>query len=176
MRRPLILTLAIAALLISTTTSASSNRETLQKKFEGTWELADDSAAKKEVERIVESTVAKLSFYKRPFARGRLEEVCSPCDKIRIAFPEDEIAITCDDKKTYESPADGSAVEHEPKEGDAFQLTHSWDDGAIKQVHDAPGGKRTTYFRVEDGELEWDTELTSPKLPAPMDYAFTYEQ
>src|SRR6266496_2652267 len=67
-------------------------------------------AASDDINKAIETTVAKVNFILRPVARGRLRSTNAQYRKIVISSTETEISFTFDQLQAIKSPLDGTFV------------------------------------------------------------------
>src|SRR6266545_3051270 len=71
---------------------------------------AINDTASDDINKAIETTVAKVNFILRPVARGRLRSTNAQYRKIVISSTETEISFTFDQLQAIKSPLDGTFV------------------------------------------------------------------
>lgn len=142
----------------------------------GTFTL--DRAQSDDVNRAIETAVARMSFVTRPIARGRLRRTNQPYQRVVINFTQSEVTVTTDQRRPIVSPANGTAVKWTREDGEVFDLSTSWDNGRLVQSFHAEDGTRTNTFSISpDGRvLTMNVRITSPRLSSPLTYKLVYNR
>lgn len=142
----------------------------------GTFTL--DRAQSDDVNRAIETAVARMSFVTRPIARGRLRRTNQPYQRVVINFTQSEVTVTTDQRRPIVSPANGTAVKWTREDGEVFDLSTSWDNGRLAQSFHAEDGTRTNTFSISpDGRvLTMNVRITSPRLSSPLTYKLVYNR
>ncbi len=167
--RTLLLALAALALPLA---GASAQEPNLR----GTYTL--DRARSDDVNRAIETAVARMSFVTRPIARGRLRRTNQPYQRIVINFTPAEVTTTIDTRRPITSPASGQAVKWTREDGEVLDLSTEWENGQLVQTFRAEDGTRAnTYSISSDGRvLTMNVTITSPRLPQPLRYKLVYNR
>ena len=138
----------------------------------GTWKQtkADDIAA------AIQSTVADMTFYKRPIARGRLTKVNPAYNKVTITISDKEVLVQLDDRAPIHMPADGKSAPWTREDGDKFMVAAQVGKDQLIQTFKNEEGERTNIFKVShDGKtLTLSATVKSPKLPKPLTYSISF--
>lgn len=137
-----------------------------------------DRAQSDDVNRAIETAVARMSFVTRPIARGRLRRTNPVYSRVVIASSGSEITTTFDQRRPVTSPGNGSAVKWTREDGEVFDLSTEWENGRLVQTFRAEDGTRTnTYSISADGRvLTMQVRLTSPRLSQPLTYNLVFNR
>ena len=162
-----------ALLMLSVTHPVSAQNATL----EGTF-TASTTEGQQQIERAIESAVAKMNFVTRPIARGRLKKTNPAYQRIRIAQEGPQLSIQFDERAPLQVPADGRSVKWTREDGEVFDVNATREAGAMTQTFKAEDGERINRFSLSpDGNaLTLEVTITSPRLPAPVKYALKYQR
>jgi hypothetical protein len=87
-----------------------------------------DRAHSDDVNRAIETAVARMSFVTRPIARGRLRRTNTVYQRVVLNFTQSEVSTTFDQRRAITSPANGQPVEWTREDGEKFQLSTSWEN------------------------------------------------
>lgn len=167
--RTLLLALAALALPLA---GASAQEPNLR----GTYTL--DRARSDDVNRAIESAVARMSFVTRPIARGRLRRTNPVYSRVEINYTQTEVTVQLDQRRPIVSPANGTPINWTREDGEKFQLSTEWENGVLEQTFRAEDGSRTNVFTLgPDGRtLTLNVTLRSPRLSAPLTYKLVYNK
>ena len=150
--------------------------EAQESSMRGTFTI--DRARSDDVNRAIESAVARMSFVTRPIARGRLRRTNQGYQRVVINYTPQEVTTPFDQRRPIESPANGQPVPWTREAGEKFQLSTSWENGRLVQTFRAEDGSRTnTYSISADGRtLTMHVTLRSPRLTAPLEYNLVFNR
>jgi hypothetical protein len=162
-----------ALLMLGVIHSVSAQTATL----EGTF-TASTSEGQQQIERAIETAVAKMNFVTRPIARGRLKKTNPAYQRIRIAQEGSQLSIQFDERAPLQMPADGRPVKWTREDGEVFDVNATREAGAMTQTFKAEDGERINRFSLSpDGNaLTLEVTITSPRLPAPVKYSLEYQR
>ncbi|QDG49368.1 hypothetical protein FIV42_01040 [Persicimonas caeni] len=171
----LVMSMALAACLVfpSFAGAQDSGSDDAKKKFSGTYVLANSKKKeRKKINKKIEKLVDKMSFYKRPFARGELKDSTEPCPKLNVIFSGDDMAINCVGNVKAKSPANGKAVKWVDSDDEEMRLSQKLEKNRMVQKFRSENGLRTNIYRLKDGgkKLVIDVKITSEQLPHPLEY------
>ncbi|MFB6350851.1 MAG: hypothetical protein ABEN55_06180 [Bradymonadaceae bacterium] len=152
--------------------------QSFETRIEGTWEATtSDAKAREKIDGEIDELVAKMFFFKRPFARSQLREATQPCSTIRIELGDDDVTMQCDDRQPTPSPKDGSPTDWTSADGETYTLTQHVKSDRVVQTFDSGNGVRTNTYRLKDADtLVLDVELDSDQLPEPLTFERTFER
>jgi hypothetical protein len=166
--------LAIALLAFAATAPASSSAQTpsLDGSYTFIVEASDD------VNRAIEQAVSGMNFITRPVARSRLRRLNLPYQRLRISQTPTEVTTIPDSHTPVVSPLDGTTIRWRREDGESFDVSTQWEDGALRQTFKAEDGQRTNrYSLAPDGKtLTMQVTITSPRLPKPLTYSLRYRK
>lgn len=134
--------------------------------------------ASDDVNRAIETAVARMNFVTRPIARGRLRKTNVPYNRMVIAHTAQEVSTTFDNRRAIVSPSNGREIEWTREDGERLHLRTAWENGKLVQVFRADDGTRTNTYSVSgDGRtLTMHVQITSPRLPRPLEYNLVYNR
>ena len=131
-----------------------------------------------DVNRAIETAVARMSFVTRPIARGRLRRTNQPYNRVVVNYTTSQVSTTFDQRRAIESPANGQPVKWTREDGEKFDLSGHVTNGVLTQTFVAEDGRRTnTYTLSPDGKtLTLNVRVESPRLPKPVMYKLVYHR
>lgn len=137
-----------------------------------------DRAHSDDINRAIETAVARMSFITRPIARGRLRRTNSLYGRVVVNFTPQEVSTTFDQRHPVVSPANGQPVQWTREDGEKFDLSTSWESGRLVQTFRAEDGSRTNSYSISpDGRtLTMHVTLRSPRLSAPLEYNLVFNR
>jgi len=137
-----------------------------------------DRARSDDVNRAIETAVARMSFVTRPIARGRLRRTNTVYQRVVINYTQAQVSTTFDQRRPVESPANGQPVKWTREDGEKFDLSTEWQGGRLVQTFRAEDGSRTnTYTISPDGRtLTMHVTLRSPRLSSPLEYNLVFNR
>ena len=139
----------------------------------GTYGYVPDQSS--DVPRAIEKAVEKMSFIKRPIARGRLAKTNTPYQRVRIEMGASEVEITFDDRKPILMPINGRPIKWTRDDGEVFDVSATLDGSKLVQTYKAEDGTRVNAFSKDSsGSLRLEVEVSSPQLPRPLKYVLVY--
>jgi hypothetical protein len=167
--RTLLLTL-VAALALPAASHAQESS------MRGTWAI--NRQGSDDVNRAIETAVARMSFITRPIARGRLRRTNPVYNRVVVNFTPQQVSTTFDQRHAIESPANGQPIKWTREDGERLDLSTEWQQGRLVQTFRAEDGSRTnTYVVSPDGHtLTLHVVIRSPKLPQPLEYKLVYNK
>ena len=167
-----ILAIALAALAAAFPAPASTQSPTL----EGSYVLVSPGRA--EIDRAIETAIARMNFVTRPIARGRLRRTNVPYGRLRVSVSPSEIVTTADDGSPVVTPPSGTFVKWEREDGETFDVATRWQGDTLSQTFRADDGQRDNLYTLgPDGRtLTLAVTLSSPRLPNPLRYSLTYRK
>jgi len=170
-------TLAFVTLLLAAALPARAAGD-FASRIEGTWKApVTKEQARKKIDREIDKLVAKMFFFKRPFARGKLKSATQPCARLVFAIGEDQVSIICDDKRPTITEGKDKPHKWVSDDGTEYTITQKLTDDRIVQTFDSGGGVRTNTYRItDDGKLRLDVKVESSQLPEPLTYSRTFEK
>lgn len=134
--------------------------------------------ASDDVEEAIDEAVADMNFITRRIARGRLRSTNEIPERITITVAGDDVAIQQDERTPVEAPADGVPVDWISEDGEALEVSVTWDAPVLGQTFVAEDGQRMNTFELdEDGQtLTMRVTVSSPRLPNDLTYRLVYER
>ncbi|HEV7591452.1 MAG TPA: hypothetical protein VGO40_25280 [Longimicrobium sp.] len=137
-----------------------------------------DRAHSDDINRAIETAVARMSFVTRPIARGRLRRTNTVYNRVVVNYTPAQVATTFDQRRPIESPANGQPVKWTREDGEKFDLSTQWQAGRLVQTFRAEDGSRTnTYTISPDGRtLTMHVVLRSPRLSSPLEYNLVFNR
>ncbi|MGM0556590.1 MAG: hypothetical protein ACQEVA_09465 [Myxococcota bacterium] len=147
--------------------------------FTGTYRSTlSKSQARKQIDKSIEALVGDMAFYKRPFARSKLENRTPPCIDLTITHEGGDVGIKCDGRRAAKAKLDGKRRGFTPTGGDPVKVSYAIDNGKLVQKFFSENGVRTNIYRLTDGgkTLKLEVELQSSKLPRPLRFKRTFKK
>jgi len=128
------------------------------------------------VAQIVESTVAKMNLFVRPFAREKIVKAARANKKVSIALSGNKISILADDNALPVTPADGTTIMYRNREGNVLALRMRMLGNKLEQTFVTDKGSRTDLCELsQDGNiLEMRVIIRSDYFEEPMTYKLVY--
>ena len=143
--------------------------------LQGTYTL--DAAASDDVDKAIDHTVTRMNALKRPIARGRLQKVNQPYQRVVIAHSGSEVSITTDSRAPIVTSPDGTPIQWTREDGEKFDVSTRWKEGKLEQTFKAEDGQRVnTYTLGPDGKLTMEAWVTSSRLPRPLAYKLVFNK
>jgi hypothetical protein len=172
MRHPLKRMLFLALFGLVLPAAASAQESSMRGTFTLNRQRSDD------INRAIETAVARMSFVTRPIARGRLRRTNAAYEQVVVAFTPAQVSTRFDARAPVESPANGQPVKWRREDGETFDLTTEWQNGRLVQTFRADDGSRVNTYSVSaDGQtLTMHVTLRSPRLPAPVEYDLVFNR
>jgi hypothetical protein len=138
----------------------------------GAWTLA----AAPDLRQLIAAATAPMNFLVRPIARSRLAKTNEAYRTLTLVRGERTFSVQFDQRPALVMPADGSAVPWTREDGETFRIAARMEQDALVQTFQAADGTRTNVFRPDPatGGLTLAVRITSPRLPAPLEYALGY--
>lgn len=161
--------LMLVGLLSAALGAWAAEEPSLSGTFDYSPEQSDD------IPKAIDTVVEKMSFIKRPIARGRLAKTNTPYQRIHIQMNASEVEITYDDRKPIRMPTDGRPIKWTRDDGETFDVSATVQGGKLVQTYKAEDGTRVNSFNKDsNGALHLAVEVSSPQLPQPVRYALVY--
>lgn len=137
-----------------------------------------DREASDDLEAVVDRGVELVkSWWKRPFARGRIEETNRPYEWTQVSPRDDAVAIDTD-QWSLVIPWDGGIEDWERAEDDFVDVEAAVENELLRVVFQGEEGSRTNVYRLTDGgqTLVMDVTITSDQLEEPLAYRLVYRR
>jgi hypothetical protein len=152
--------------------SARAQESTMRGTFVVNRQQSDD------VNRAIETGVARMNFITRPIARGRLRRTNPVYQRLVINYTQQQVAVTFDQRRPVESPANGQPIKWTREDGEKFDLSTEWQNGRLIQTFRAEDGTRTNAYSISpDGHtLTMHVTIRSPRLPQPVEYNLVFNR
>lgn len=165
---PVFLALALLACL-STAAGAQTH-------LNGTW--TRNRQQSDNVHAAIDTVIRRMNFLVRPIARGRLRTANVAYERLVITSTDDRVNVTYDERAPVITPANGAVVKWRREDGEFFDVSTEWENGALVQTFRAPDGRRVNVYTVSaDGRtLTMDVTLVSPRLSAPLRYKLVFDR
>ena len=160
-------------------TSASADDESGIDAFTGTYRSTlTRSQARKEIDKRIDTLVDDMAFYKRPFARSKLENRTPPCIDLEISESGGDVTVGCDDRSAASARLNGDRRHFKPSGGDPVKVSYTLSNGDLVQKFFSENGVRTNTYSLHSGGkiLKLKVELQSSKLPRPLTFKRTFKR
>ena len=144
--------------------------------LDGSYVLVSQGGA--EINRAIDAAVRSMSFVIRPVARGRLRRTNVPYQRLRLDVTPEEITTVADGGKPVVTPSSGRMVKWVREDGEELNVSTAWRGESLLQTFRADDGQRENHYTLgADGRtLTLGVTVTSPRLPAPVQYTLTYSK
>lgn len=135
----------------------------------GTYKLV--AGESDDVRQAIEKVVAQMSFLTRGAARGRIAAKCIAYPSVTIGKEGNAYRIHLEKGSNVVVVPGGPAVPWRTAEGETVQIQLTTD---FRQTIESKDGRRENAFSREGGRLVVRAKLSSPRLPAPVEYKLVY--
>jgi hypothetical protein len=164
--------LAGVALVLMGAVAAQAQPAELQ----GVFEI--DASASDNIEAAITRGTAQMNFAIRPLARRLIAKANPPYQRIGISRTGNTASLQLDARPSIQTPLDGSWVRWVREDGGIDSITGQWSYAAFVVYFKGEDGSRIhKYLLDSDGQtLRLYVELTSPRLPGPIDYTLVYRR
>lgn len=137
-----------------------------------------NAAQSDDINRAIETAVARMNFITRPIARGRLRKTNPRYNRLVLSHNAQQVAVTFDQRRPVESPANGQVIKWTREDGEKFDLSTTWQGNDLVQTFQAEDGRRVNNYTLSpDGRtLTMNVTITSPRLPQPLRYKLVYNR
>jgi hypothetical protein len=144
--------------------------------FNGVWRFVGGDAERRAFEASVTRTVQGLGFIIEGIAASRLRDSSAIPPTITIRVANNSIEYTGLRGRLVRSPADGSPVRTQNAQGEDVTLSTRITGALMVRHGQRPEGGRREEIRVNGNTLTIDGTVSSPRLPRPLTYHFTYRR
>jgi hypothetical protein len=128
-----------------------------------------------DISQAIEKAVDKMSFIKRPIARGRLSRTNFAYQQIRIDLNANDVEVTYDTQAPIRMPLSGEPIKWKRADGEVFDVSARLQGDKLVQTYKAEDGTRVNSFsRDANGTLLLNVEVSSEQLPEPVRYTLEY--
>jgi hypothetical protein len=164
--------MAVSVLLIGSTTAAAAEAD--REEWEGTYVY--DAANSDDIDAAIDNVVEEMSWWKRPFARSRLQDTNEAYQRVVISTEPDRVGIAVNRRGYIWTGDQGKGVQWTNAEGDEFTVSTVWRDGKLLRMFVGDDGRRiNTWELSDDGRtLRMHAEVKSSQLPEPLTYTLVY--
>ena len=165
-----LLAIALCAVAAALPTASRAQAPSLAGDYLYVAEGSDD------VNRAIETAVARMNFVTRPIARGRLRRTNIPYRTLQIAHTPTTISVHADQAAPVVAPASGQQIRWRREDGETFDVSTEWDGPALVQTFRAEDGQRVNRYTLAPGgdTLIMTVSVTSPRLARPLTSALRY--
>jgi hypothetical protein len=177
-RLPLIALLVVLCSTLGVSTAWADESSDIDE-FTGTYRSTlTTSQARKEIDKSIDALVSDMAFYKRPFARSKLENRTPPCIDLKIGYDDGDVTLGCDDRSPASAALDGKRRHFKPSGGDPVKVQYALSNGKLVQKFYSENGVRTNTYSLQSGGkiLKLQVEIQSSKLPRPLRYKRTFKR
>lgn len=143
--------------------------------FGGTFFLDEDAGA--DMEKVVDRGVSLVkAWYKRPFARGRIEETNRPYGFIQL-FPRHDAVVVNTEQWSLEVPREGE-LDWLRAENDPVNVSIEWrGDHWVQRFEGTDGVRVNRYTLSGDGRtMTVDVTVASDQLREDLEYELVYRR
>ena len=130
------------------------------------------------VAQKIESTVEKMNFFVRSFAKNKITKAARANQKVSIALSGNGVSIRADDNTLPTTPADGTTLMYRNREGDVLGLRMRILGSKFEQTFITDKGSRTNLCELSpDGNvMEMRVVIRSDYFDEPMTYKLVYHK
>ena len=166
----------LAGLTLALAGMAAAQGPQAQAALEGAYKI--DANASDDIEAAITRGTAQMNFAIRSLARRLIAKANPPYQRIVISRTGSTANLQLDTRPPIQTPLDGSWVPWIREDGGIDRITGQWSYPTFVVHFKGEDGARTqTYLLDSDGRtLKLDVELTSPRLPHPIDYTLVYRR
>ncbi|MFO0558836.1 MAG: hypothetical protein U0269_12535 [Polyangiales bacterium] len=144
--------------------------------FTGVWRFAGGDAERRAFEASVSRTVQGMGWIVEGIAASRLRERSPIPDVITIRVENNVIEYTGVRGRLFRTPADGTSVQTTNPQGEPISLTTRITGNQMVRLGSRADGSRREVLTVNGNTLVIEGTVTSPRLPRPLTYRFTYRK
>jgi hypothetical protein len=164
--------LAGIALALAGATAAQIEQADLQ----GVYEI--DAGASDDIQAAITRGTAQMNFAIRPLARRLIANANPPYQRVRISQTGVTASLQLDARPAIQTPLDGSWIRWIREDGGMDRVSGQWSYPTFVVYYKGEDGARTQKYVLDsDGRtLRLYVELTSPRLPGPIDYTLVYRR
>jgi hypothetical protein len=136
-----------------------------------------DETLSDDINTAINVSTASMNFIARPIARKRLRSTNPVTRVITIEELGDSVIITSDREIVVRAKPDGIPMKWTAYKGEELMVTTTYEDGVLFNRFSAGDGARTNRYALrEDGMLEMQVTITSPRLKEPLVYKRVYRR
>jgi hypothetical protein len=172
--KSLIANITLAIGLTAFVTAARAESPTL----DGTYTL--DAKASDDMDKVIEATIANMSFVVRSFARGQFEDRHPAYPRIKIAHNDTEVIVTLGDSSPMHLPINGQTAQWKREDGEMLDMTGQWKSNHLIQVIKRDKWQRTNDFSLDSTgntlTLNVDFFQQGGYMDKPMLYRLVYRR
>jgi len=130
------------------------------------------------VGQAVESTVSKMNFVIRPFARKMITEAAIPNKKLCITSSGNKLSILADGCQLPVSSMDGTRTKYLNPDGVMIDMRMRLEGNRLEQIFATGNGSMTNLCELsQDGqELAVNVVIRSAYFEKPLTYKLVYEK
>lgn len=174
--RPAKIRSRLAGLTLVLAGMAAAQGPQAQAELQGAYKI--DANASDDIEAAITRGTAQMNFTIRSLARHLIAKANPPYQRIVISRTGDTASLQLDARPPIRTPLDGSWVRWIREDGGVDNITGQWSYPTFVVYFKGEDGARThSYLLDSDGRtLKLDVELTSPRLPHPIDYTLVYRR
>lgn len=164
----------VCALVTITLMSSVSIAQALD--LQGTFSLLQRKSDN--VGQAVESTVSKMNFVIRPFARKKITEAAIPNNNISINSSGNKVSILADGCQLPTASIDGSKTKYVNPDGEMIDMRMRMEGNRLEQIFATKNGSMTNLCELsQDGqELAVNVVIQSAYFEKPLTYRLVYQR
>jgi len=165
-------TLAGIALVLTSTAMAQARQPDLQGVYEFDANSSDD------IQAAITRGTEQMNFALRPLARRLIAKANPPYQRIAILQSGTTASLQLDARQPIQTPLDGTWIRWIREDGGIDRVTGQWSYPTFVVYFQGEDGARVQKYVLDpDGRtLKLYVELTSPRLPGPIDYMLVYRR
>jgi hypothetical protein len=147
-----------------------------QPDLQGAYEI--DPKASDDIQAAITRGTAQLNFAIRPLARRLIAKANPAYQRIVISRYGAMASLQLEARQAIQTPLDGNWVQWIREDGRVDRITGEWSYPTFVVYFQGEDGARVQRYALDpDGRtLKLHVELTSPRLPTPIDYVLVYRR
>jgi hypothetical protein len=144
--------------------------------FNGVWRYVGGDGERRAFEASVTRTVQGMGFFVEGIAAARLRDRSPLPEVITIRVQGNQIEFTGVRGRLFRTPADGTPIQTQNPQGEPITLSTRINGNQMVRHGARPDGARREVITVNGNTLVLEGTVTSPRLPRPLTYRFTFRR
>ncbi len=144
--------------------------------FDGVWRYVGGDAERRAFEASVTRTVQGMGFFVEGIAAARLRDRSPIPTQITIRVQGSEIDFTGVLGRRFRTPVNGTPIQTQNAQGEPITLSTRINGNQMVRHGSRPDGARREVLTVNGNTLVLEGTVTSPRLPRPLTYRFTFRR
>jgi hypothetical protein len=137
-----------------------------------------DANSSDDIQAVVTRGTEQMNFAIRALARHLIAKANPAYQRISISKSDAAASLQLDARPPIQTPLDGTWVRWIREDGGTDRITGQWSYPTFVMYFQGEDGARVHKYVLDpDGRtLKLHVELTSPRLPGPIDYVLVYHR